>query len=200
MDKKFIDKFRGKLQTTDILLEELPLLNKETKYNVIGYHGTRLFDEEYEDLMSNGFKVTDKSLFYRKLAFIENKQYRTYLQKKLERLKYTQSAGNIYLKFGRNEFSEVDTIFLNNWGGETIYNLYDKNGLETQYEKRMGEYLRSRTKPYVIVCRVKDQLYNEEILKCKTAKKYGTSNSFPVNDIEIVDIIEVTVSDILGVK
>lgn len=185
MDKEFIDKFRDKLKTNDVLLEEWSGENLPDFCNIVGYHGTRLFAEELADLKSNKFNTPNMDFFKQKLKHIENPCYRSYLDKKIEQLRYTQSDNRIYLKFGNNDFSDDSIIFLNNWGGETIYNLYDQNGCEPTYEKNIGNYLRKRTKPYIVVCRVPYHCY-------KAYSVYGNSGCFDAKDIDIIDIIEIT--------
>ena len=123
------------------------------------------------------------NFFSQKLKHIENKRYRTYIEKKLKDLRYTQSDNKIYLKFEKNDFCDDSLAFLNNWGGETIYNLYDQNGTESIYEKNIGRYLRKRTKPYIVVCRVSYRCYNSTC---------GSSDCFDPKDVDIIDIVEVT--------
>lgn len=185
MDKKFIDIFRNKLESNDVVLEEWFRESVPDSCNIVGYHGTRLFSEELTNLKSNNFKTPNMDFFYQKLKHIENKCYRTYIEKKLKELRYTQSDNKIYLKFGKNDFCDDSLVFLNNWGGETIYNLYDQNGTEPIYEKNIGRYLRKRTKPYIVVCRVSYQCYKHNCA-------YGNCGCFDTKDVDIIDIIEVT--------
>lgn len=214
MQKKIISKFKNKLRQNDIVLE-YPEMYPETfmkiknsypqnehflwDYNVIGYHGARLFPSEYENILKNGLSETNKELFIKKVKLIRNRKYKKYLLNKLSTLETTKSDGKIYLKFGKNEFSKYDVIFLNNWGGETIYNFYDLGGRENKLQREIGEYLRARTTPYIIVCRVKISNALDFIMNAKGLKNEA-SGCIDVNDIEVLDIFSVTDKDIKGVK
>lgn len=203
MDENFRILIRKRLENTnklkddDVFLEEYTQISQLPRsFHVIGYHGTRLFDCECQELRRNGFKETTIDLFYEKIKNIKNSKYRKYLHRKLSKITYTQSDGKIYVKVGKNVFSREggNLSFLNNWGGETIYKLYDckNNKIETE----IFNYLRKRTTPYIIVCRIPsyrlDYVYD-------TYLQNGATCICDNREVEIIDIVPVNSDLIDGV-
>ena len=96
-----------------------------TKYNVLGVHFTRLTNDEIQDIIRNGLR-SDSSFDYERKIQNLSKEFDQYKSSLIQfAAKNRRSENNIYFDVGKIELKHDNTVFLKNWGGETIYCYYD---------------------------------------------------------------------------
>ena len=102
----------------------------QSGYSLVGYQCARLTEKEIRDIKENGLSFGGKELLYKKISNLPNeyRKIKALLKKHVKDLYSTQADNLIYFSYGCLDL-ENDTAcyssFLNNWGGESIYNYYD---------------------------------------------------------------------------
>ena len=130
-------------------------------YNIICWHATRLSQKEIHDIKINGLDTDDKPDFFEnKIANLPKQisdEIKTKLLTHIKGLEETQSEGRVYASYGLFDLendSRTDKIFLENWGGETIYNYYDKGDITSDRDlNRIKQELRRISFPCIICLR-----------------------------------------------
>lgn len=131
-------------------------------YNIICWHATRLTEIEIADIKKNGINTDDEPNFFeRKINNLPSKISFEIKQKLLayvKSLKETRSEGKVFASYGvfdlDNDYRE-DKIFLENWGGETIYCYYDTGSTVIDDElNHIKQELRSISFPCIVCLRI----------------------------------------------
>ena len=133
----------------------------QNKFCLVGYHCTRLTDFEINEIKAVGFSLGGKELLCKKVKKLpkECDDIKNELLDYIGNLSYTQADSSIYFSFGKLNFDVdkgYDKIFTQNWGGETIYNYYDrhyKDKTEKEHMKYVKEKLQAVSKPCIILLR-----------------------------------------------
>lgn len=116
------------------------------KCNIVCWHSTRLTKLEIADIQKNGISTDDHKGFFeskiKNLPPVITSDVKQKLLKYIRSINSSQTEGKVYASYGIFDLKKDlrnDKIFLKNWGGETIYNYYEKgftNDLELNYIKQ----------------------------------------------------------------
>lgn len=181
-------------------------------YNIVVFHCSRLTLYEIENIKTNGLKFGSKKLFYDKITNLPSnvrKETKENLINHIRNLKEIQAESSICVSFGKLDFNKdkgYDKIFTLNWGGETIYNYYDKgDNFDDEYLKSVKEELDLVSIPCIICVRLKNKdifdkisLY-DIISEQDNVEEYFGSNWISSNvATQIIDIVNLCEYD--GIK
>jgi len=180
---------------------------KNHNCNFLCYHITRLTEYEINDIRNNGLSWGSKTLCLNKIANLPSccDWFKDELIKHITNLRDTQADDMICLSYGYLDLDEdpaYDNIFHTNWGGETIYNYYDKgDGFQNEHSRKIHNTLQKISFPCLIIVRVTahsffslpkllfEKIQNEN--KEQISGSIEISNELP----EIVDIIDLNKYD-----
>ena len=124
-------------------------------YNVLGVHFTRLTNYEIQDIIQNGLRSDNSFDYERKIQNLpkEFDQYKSSLKQFAATNR--RSENNIYFDVGKIELKHGITVFLKNWGGETIYCYYDNQFHNKPSDLiNLGNRLRRCSTPCIVIVRV----------------------------------------------
>lgn len=133
---------------------------KEHNCNFLCYHITRLTEYEINDIRNNSLSWGSKTLLRNKIANLPSccDWFKDELIKHITNLRETQAENMICLSYGYLDLEEdpaYDNIFHTNWGGETIYNYYDKgNCFQDEHSRKIYKTLQKISFPCLIIVRV----------------------------------------------
>ena len=180
---------------------------KKHNCNFLCYHITRLTEYEINDIRNNGLSWGSKTLCLNKIANLPSccDWFKDELIKHITNLRDTQADDMICLSYGYLDLDEdpaYDNIFHTNWGGETIYNYYDKgDGFQNEHLNKIHHTLQKISFPCIIIVRVTtnsffslpqflfEKIQNENIEQISGSIEI--CNELP----EIVDIIDLNKYD-----
>lgn len=175
----------------------------QSGYCLIGYQCARLMDKEIQDIKENGLSFGGKQLLYKKIEYLprEYSKIKKLLKKHIKNLNSTQADNLIYFSYGNLDFNNdiaCYTSFVENWGGESIYNYYDHGEVVPEPDmKELKNKLSEISTPCIILIRC--PLKKEYNLQFKyfydvfMNKKIDTIfQSMCVNNFkpEVIDIID----------
>ena len=170
------------------------------EYSVIGFHCTRLVEEEMQDIKNNGFKLFDKEKHCQKLNILSKYGFTEEEINQLKKFSYVENGhrkNKIYVSFSTStiNFDYGLNNFLNVWGGEITFWNSDIPKEILEKLKKVGYLCLIITKIqltqdlfYKLMSIVKSligHLYNKEkILETET---YLTNADIPVLDLKTFD-------------
>ena len=177
-------------------------------YNIICYHITRLTCQEIDSIKKYGMTLGGKELLIQKIIGLPSccDWFRRELIEYINGLAETQSDNAICASYGLLDLDNdpaCDNIFKQNWGGESIYNYYDKgNGFQDNYMRTIHETLQKISYPCLVLLRIDiDTFINSQFgclyEKFKAKKTETISGSLYIQNVlpEVVDIIDLSVYD-----
>ncbi len=171
----------------------------ETSYSVIGVHFTRLFDKEICDIRKHGLRSDDFEDYSRKIQQLpkEFDDYKSKLISYVNNPCNRQSDGKIYFDIGKIEINGDNAVFLENWGGETLYNYYCPFNQNNEL-RRLGDMLRHNSTPCIVIIRINAQKFfseyinNDILVDCiRNEKLLFYRDEFCINkdDVQVVDVM-----------
>lgn len=195
-----------KKSNCDMIESDLAHYLSANNYSLIGIHCTRLTDFEIVDIKSNGLEIASKELFIKKINNLPNtisKAIKSELTSHINSLSEIQAKDQICCSCGFLDLKKddkLDKIFTKNWGGETIYNYYDRNGGETDHQRKIGNLINRISYPCLIIIKAKiysnTSLYNEYSSLIRQGlkncfKRLSTSFYIKNKEVEVLDIINI---------
>ena len=175
-------------------------------YNLICWHATRLTKLEMMDIKMNSIDTDDEQGFFeRKINNLPaeiSDDIKLSLLQHIRSIEHTQSEGKVYASYGifdlKNDLRE-DKIFLKNWGGETIYNFYDKGFKNDSRSNHIGRELSKISFPCIVCLRISFSNLIENTcyffddfcykLKNYNIKEISGSLCYDKKGFEVVDIL-----------
>ena len=170
-----------------------------TNYNVIGVHFTRLFKHEIDDIKVNGLHSDESADYAKKIQRLPAELD----EEKPKILDFVisnkRSHGKIHFDIGKIELWQGNTIFLKNWGGETLYCYYDS----LDYSKKdliLASKLRKLTIPCIVIVKVNAYQFfahfrdNEGLIDHiheTKLREYGNEFCIEQNEVEVIDVIPI---------
>lgn len=169
----------------------------QNDYSLIGLHCARLTMLEIMDIRENGISVGGKDLLYKKISNLPDNcnNIKPALIKHIQKLTETQADNLFYFAYGFLDL-ENDSAgyknFLNNWGGESIYNFYDNPQTQTDpLLKQIKKQLSEVSIPCILIIRYPLKLLTN-------AQLYTLYTSITNPDIEINNVFHsICVTDYL---
>ena len=179
-------------------------------YNIICWHATRLTEIEIADINKNGINTDDEPNFFeRKINNLPSQitfDIKQELLDYVKNIKETQSEGKVYASYGVLDLENDlrgDKFFLDNWGGETIYNYYDK-GFITNNNSRLS-YIKQELKKVSFPCVVCSRINLGRLLEtncyffndfCYQLKNFDISEiggnlCTDKNNYKVIDVLKV---------
>jgi hypothetical protein len=122
-------------------------------YDILGFHATRLTDDEAADIVANGMRPLSKDLYERRIAqAVAAKVLTADHAARLgthNQIGDDNRSGMIWFVFTRTQLSDESGIerLFRSWGGEALYNSHEDNVLT-------GPLLRGIGRPRIIVAAV----------------------------------------------
>lgn len=175
----------------------------QSGYSLIGYQCARLTDKEIQDIKKNGLSFGGKELLYKKVSYLpkEYRKIKNMLKKHIKGLNSTQADNLIYFSYGNLDFkNDVASYknFIENWGGESLYNYYDNGNIILEPRmKEIKDKLREISTPCIIIIRcplkIEYDLHFKYFYEIFMSKKINTIfQSMCVNNVkpEVVDIVD----------
>lgn len=177
--------------------------------NILCYHISRLTHEEIINIKKFGLVFGSKDLLYNKVKNLPSccDWFKAELIEHIKKLRETQADNAICASYGYLDLEKdpgCDNIFHINWGGETIYNYYDKgNRFRDERLQKIHETLQQISYPCIIILRVDIPTFcNSELhslfarlKKTKDSKKIFGSLYIENTVPEVVDIIDLNIYD-----
>ena len=175
---------------------------EKTHYNVVGVHFTRLFDYEISNIKTYGLHSDDSTDYYSKIQRLPSEfdDYKRELIAFVEAPFHKRSHGKIYFDVGKIDIYFGNSVFLKNWGGETLYCYYDSLKYKDK-DLLLANRLRKQTIPCVVIVKVNAYQFFAEF-----KNNEGLIESIQNNDLlnyknEVsIDKDEVSVIDVIPVK
>lgn len=169
-------------------------IKKETnEREAIVYHFTRLTIDEYNSILKKGLKILSKQ---NQLKRIEKLGIDQDVKKKaievIQKQDFSSREGRIHFIYSLDSMDIGCKPFLENWGGESIYNIVEHNTAINNKILKTGN-------PYIIKFKVKCKYFNTGMpfsnmqKKLKGVKMEGENS---VNrDIDVKHILEISRAD-----
>ena len=166
------------------------------KPNFLCYHLTRLTKREVKHIKKYGVKIGLKNNLYKKVLNLPKKCnfFKKDLLRYVEELGSNQINDKLYTYHGFLDLNSqcTSTPFIQNWGGEAIYNFYDNfDSYENKYFKKIRKVLRKISRPYLIILRVDEESFEQH---CDTEMIYEAYRENAISKIQgnlIVDSVKV---------
>jgi hypothetical protein len=173
--------------------------------SLIGYQCARLTEKEINDILKLGLSFGGKKLLYSKISSLpENYSYiKATLKKHVDDLFSTQADDLIYFSYGFLDLDNDTTScssFLNNWGGESIYNYYDNgNIILDDVLENMKVKLSEISHPCIIIVRCPLKIeydlqfkYFYDIFMSQEIKTISSSMCINKYKPEVIDIVDLS--------
>lgn len=173
---------------------------ENTHFNILGVHFTRLFDYEIDDIKNNGLHSDGSEDYALKIQRLPS-ELDSYKSKLLEFAELNKrSHGKVYFDIGKINLYYGNTIFLKNWGGETLYCYYDS----LNYAKKdlnLASKLRKLTIPCIIIVKVNAYQFFADFLNIDGLIEHFQNNQLiDYNNEFCIDKDEIEVIDVIPVK
>lgn len=151
----------------------------QVHFNIIGVHFTRLFDYEIKDVKNYGLHSDDTVDYERKINRMpkEFQCYKHDLIKYISNQRNKRSNGRIYFDIGRIEITIDNSVFLENWGGETLYSYYTNPENNRQDLENLKGKLKKNTCPCMVIIRMCANQFFDEYPDNKSIVNYCKSNN-----------------------
>lgn len=214
---------KNKISTIDIIINDLSTYPKDlireimvkdfkivdfknyfrnSYYNVVGVHFTRLFDYEISNININGLHSDDTSDYKAKINLMPKKydEYKNDLLNYISKQENKRSKGAVYFDVGNVCITDDNRIFLENWGGETLYSYYDNPYCENEDIKKLKWMLKADTCPCAVVLRVKANQFFEyfpdtetliDCIKKGCISEYVNEHLMDKNSVNVLNIIPI---------
>lgn len=173
--------------------------NTNPNYSILGVHFTRLMNDEIKDIVKNGFHGDSSSDYKRKIQNIpkEFERYKPSLRKFVAQNR--RSEGKVYFNVGRIELYSGNTVFLKNWGGETLYCYYDNqcNTNSLDHLVSLGNGLRRCSIPCIVIVRVNADIFFMEffdrkgLIECMKRNQLSHYSNESMIDRQNVNVVAV---------
>lgn len=159
----------------------------------IVYHCTRLTIDEYNSILINGLKILSKQNQLNRIKKLEiDKDIKEKMIKIVKKEDLSNREGRIHFIYSLYSIDSGCEPFLENWGGESIYNIVEHDIAICNKILKIGN-------PYIIKFKVKCKYFNTSIpivnmqQKLKSGKMQGGNS---VNcDIDCKNILEINRAD-----
>ena len=159
----------------------------------IVYHFTRLTIDDYNSIATNGLKVLRKQEQLDRIEKLEiDKNIKKKMIKVVSKEDFSSREGRIHFIYSLYSIDSGCKPFLENWGGESIYNIIE-------HDMEIDNKILKIGNPYIIKFKVKCKYFNTGIpianmqQKLKIGKMQGENS---VNcDIDCKNIIEINRAD-----
>ena len=159
----------------------------------IVYHFTRLTIDEYNSIAINGLKILNKQNQLNRIKKLEiDKDIKEKMIKVVNKEDFSDREGRIHFIYSLYSIDSGCKPFLENWGGESIYNIVEHDIAIDNKILKIGN-------PYIIKFKVKCKYFNTGIpignmqQKLKRGKMQGENS---VNcDIDCKNILEINRAD-----
>lgn len=172
---------------------------ENTNYNVIGVHFTRLFNCEIDEIKENGLHSDGSADYALKIQRLP-KEFDEEKSKLLDFVvSNKRSHGKIYFDIGKIKLWQGNTIFLKNWGGETLYCYYDSL-VFSKKDLMLASKFRQRTIPCIVIVKVNAYQFfahfweNESLINYiqnGQLKEFWHEFSIEQNEVSVIDVIPV---------
>jgi hypothetical protein len=173
------------------------------KPNFLCYHLTRLTKREVKHIQKYGLEIGLKDHLYKKVLNLPQKCkfFKKEMLRHVEDLGSNEINDKLYTYHGCLDLNSQNTStpFLQNWGGEAIYNFYDHgDGYCDNYLKRIYTTLKSVSRPYLVILRVDTNCFDDmyEITSiydaCKENSISKVEGRFIVKSAKVVKLIDLT--------
>ena len=173
--------------------------------HLIAYHCTRLTDFEINEIQTNGLNFGGKELLYKKIENLPEScnDIRADLLRHVRCLSSTQADQSICVSFGNLDLDDQIAsykTFIENWGGESIYNFYDNpNSSHTQHLQYIKNKLHDISTPCIIILRCPPNGY-DALSRCGFYNNFMTKSIKTLFDSlnlktfvpEVIDIVKLT--------
>ena len=172
---------------------------RQTTYSIIGDHFTRLFDSEISDIKKHGLHSDGVEDYIKKIQQLpkEFDGYKSKLISYVNNPRNKRSGGRIYFDIGNIEINEDNDVFLENWGGETLYSYYCPFNEDDEL-RQLGNMLRHNSTPCIVIIRINAQKFfseyinNDILVDCiRNEELFFYRDEFCINkdDVQVVDVM-----------
>ena len=174
--------------------------------HLIAYHCARLTDFEINEIKNNGLIFGGKDLLYKKIENLPEScnDIKADLLRHVSCLSSTQADQSICVSFGNLDLDDPIAsykTFIENWGGESIYNFYDNP--QSCHDQSHLRYIKNKlhdiSTPCIIILRCPPNVYD-------ALSRGGFYNNFMTKSIktlfdslnlktfvpEVIDVVKLT--------
>ena len=181
--------------------DDFPNYFYENSYNVVGVHFTRLMEWEIRDIEQRGLHSDNFADYSKKIDQLptEFDEFKFQLKQFVKSNK--RSHNMIYFDIGRVNLYHGNTVFLRNWGGESLYCFYDNQFRDKTAEKvALGQSLRKISIPCIVIVRVNayDFFINyydiqglTESIKTGQVKNYSNEARINRENVSVVGVVPI---------
>lgn len=182
-------------------------LLQKNNCNVLCYHISRLTENEIQYIKRNGLSWGTKQLCRNKIKNLPSccDWFKGELSSHIENLPYTQAENEICASYGYLDLVEdsaCDNSFHTYWGGETIYNYYNRgDGFQNEHFRKIHDTLQGVSYPCIMVLRVSIQAFSScpnfwyDKIKSEIMERLSGALEIRNELPEVVDIIDLNKYD-----